>query len=66
MDDSYRIVVIANIDGTNEEMFEFDTVSDERVSTNNNISQHPILSGDSIADHTFREPTTVSFSGSGG
>ena len=63
MEDSYRLVIAANIDGNEEEMFEFDNVSDEVVSTNSTVSQHPILSGDSIGDHMYREPTTVNVSG---
>lgn len=38
-------------------------VEEPRLSASNTITTHPIVSGDMIADHSYKNPATLSFSG---
>lgn len=40
-----------------------DAVSDTTVSANSTVTAHPIVTGDVVADHIYKEPISMSFSG---
>ena len=43
--------------------FIIDTVSSYEVTTTSTITTHPIVSGDEVADHMYRNPIQISMSG---
>ena len=53
---------LETIDRLNEPI-EFDYVESTSVQTNSTITSYPIVNGDSVADHMWRQPVTVSISG---
>lgn len=40
-----------------------DAVSDTTIQASNTITEHPIVSGDYVADHSYKNPATLSLSG---
>ena len=58
----YDLVVRCEIDGE-EENFLFDYVEDATTNLTSDITTHPLVNGDIIADHMYLNPSTVSFSG---
>lgn len=61
-DNSFRLVITAEIDGI-EQSFEADIIGEPNVNLSSQISTQPLVSGDTMADHMFRTPTTISLSG---
>lgn len=61
-DNSFRLVVKCVLDNE-EQFFEFDTVESKSTTLNSEITQQPIVNGDMIADHMYRLPASISFSG---
>lgn len=41
-----------------------DTINETTVNTSSNLTQHPIVNGDIVADHMYKDPITISLSGS--
>lgn len=42
---------------------EFDYVSSSSLSTSSEITEHPLVNGDYVADHMYKKPISLSFSG---
>ena len=62
-DNSYRVVIETELD--DQELFiEFDKVDDTDISSESDITTHPLVNGDTIADHMYRTPVTMSINGS--
>lgn len=61
-DSSYRLVLIPD-DSSNMNEAEFDKIDNISVNTASTITSHPIVNGDIIADHMYRNPVTMSVSG---
>lgn len=40
-----------------------DAVNDTTINASNTITEHPIVSGDYVADHSYKNPATLAFSG---
>lgn len=59
---SYRLVVKATIDNE-EQVYEFDVVERNSVTLSSDITNHPIVNGDIIADHMYRNPIQLSVNG---
>lgn len=58
----YDLVVRCEIDGE-EKNFLFDYVEDATTNLTSDITTHPLVNGDIIADHMYLNPSTVGFSG---
>lgn len=57
-----------NTDGENVLVFErqffpIDLLNDRSVTANSHIATHPLLNGDTISDHMYRDPVSVKVSG---
>ena len=52
-----------NIMKLERKYFPIDLLENRRVSATSNIATHPLMNGDTISDHMYRNPTTVSFGG---
>lgn len=48
---------------TERKYFPIDYLEDRRVSATSNIASHPLMNGDTISDHMYRNPTTMSING---
>ena len=59
----FAVVISCTIDG-NEQILVLDTVSDVNVNLSSTLTEHPIVDGSMVADHMFKDPATVSISGS--
>lgn len=62
-DNSFRLVIRTNVDDE-DLMIEFDRVDESTISTTSDITNHPLVTGDMIADHMYRNPITMSVTGS--
>lgn len=62
-DNSFRLVIAANTDN-GIEYYESDIISNVSVNAASTITTQPIVNGDVIADHMFREPVTMTIAGS--
>lgn len=64
LDDSkvYNLVVRCDIDGETKD-FMFDYVEDTSTTVSSDITTHPLVNGDVIADHMYNNPIDMSFSG---
>lgn len=60
---AYRTFIGANING-NTVYFDLDTCTERSVSSNAVIPQYPVESGVTISDHMYRNPRTLTLSGS--
>ena len=60
---SYAIVIGYQFDNEERASIVLDSVSDTSISGNATITEQPLVSGDVISDHMFRNPKTMSFSG---
>lgn len=62
---AYTLVVKAKIDNQQtEESYMFDTVSSISVTSTSEITTHPMINGDIVADHMYNNPVSMSVSGS--
>ena len=59
---AYSLVVKAKLDNV-EEAFEFDYLDDTSTTLTSEITTHPIVNGDMIADHMYRMPISENVSG---
>ena len=59
---SYILIVEARIDGE-DKMFQFDYVEDTTTQLTSDITTHPIVNGDIVADHMYRNPISENVSG---
>lgn len=59
---AYKTIISTIVDGE-DVVLEFDLLSSKSVSTSSNITSHPLTNGDVIADHMYRQPVSVSISG---
>ena len=64
-DNSYRLVIKTILNGE-ETLIEFDRIDPPTFNDNSEITSQPMVSGDVVSDHMFRQPQTVSISGSFG
>ena len=64
LDDSkvYNLVVRCDMDGETKD-FMFDYVEDTSTTVSSEITTHPLVNGDIIADHMYNNPIDMSFSG---
>lgn len=62
-DNSYRLVIKTTLNNT-ETLIEFDTINPPSISDSSQITSQPMVSGDIISDHMFRNPQTILISGS--
>lgn len=62
----YSLVVRAKLNDENsiEESYQFDNVDDSTVNLSSEITAHPMVNGDVVADHMFNQPATINVSGS--
>lgn len=60
---AYRTVLITQIDD-NQVTIEFDTIDDVSTQLTSTVTTHPIVNGDTIADHMYKDPISISISGS--
>ena len=60
---SYRLVMECVINGK-KRYFEFDTVDSWPINESTTITTQPLINGDVVADHVYREPSTIRVSGS--
>ena len=58
----YEMTINCMLDGVDTTLY-FDYVGENSVTLNTTITEHPLVSGDMIADHQYIEPATASFSG---
>lgn len=59
----YNLCIRANIDNEDKYLY-FDYVEDNKTTLTSTITTHPLVNGDTIADHMYIEPASVNFSGS--
>lgn len=62
-DNSYRLVIKTRVNGQ-ETIIEFDTVNPPSVSGSSQLTEQPMVNGDIISDHMYKEPITVTLTGS--
>lgn len=62
IDNSFRYVVSCRIDDEDYD-FEFDVVKNASISERSSLTTHPLVNGDVIGDHLFREPTSITIDG---
>lgn len=58
----YEMTINCMLDGVYTTLY-FDFIEDNTVTLSTTITEHPLVSGDMIADHQYIEPATASFSG---
>ena len=58
----YRVVLETTYNNENY-VIEFDNITNFVVNANSSITSSPIVNGDVVADHMYREPVSVSLSG---
>jgi len=58
----YEITINCMLDGVDTTLY-FDYVEDNTVTLSTTITEHPLVSGDMVADHQYIEPATEAFSG---
>lgn len=51
-------------DSTESDVIILNTVDDSNIQANSTITEHPIVSGDMVADHMFKDPITMTIKGS--
>lgn len=61
-DNSYRLVIRTVLDGQ-QTLLEFDTINPPSVRTVSHLTEQPMVTGDIISDHMYKEPVTVDISG---
>lgn len=61
-DNSYRLVIKTVLNGR-QTLIEFDKINPPTFNDTSEITSQPMVSGDVISDHMFRQPQTVSLSG---
>lgn len=63
---SFAVVIgcLLNPEDTEKTVIVLDTVYDNNVSLSSTITTHPIASGDTIADHMYNDPDSMSIRGS--
>lgn len=59
---AYILVVTCELDGE-QHRFMFDYVSDNSTSLSSELTTHPMVNGDMVADHMFKQPLSVTYSG---
>ena len=61
-DNSYRLVLQCTMDNEDYAV-EFDNIENENVNDTSDITNHPLVSGDIIADHMYRLPVNMTVTG---
>lgn len=59
-DNSYRIVIKCILDDE-EVLLECDYAEDPSITASSSLTEHPIVTGDKVADHMYKEPYTLNF-----
>lgn len=59
----YAVVINFAFEGEQSQSILLDTVNDVNISDSSTITTHPIISGDTIADHMIRDPSTITITG---
>lgn len=60
----YAVTITYSLDnGLTYQTAVLDTVNDVQVTTSSEITTHPIVTGDLVADHMIRQPSTMTISG---
>ena len=60
----YYVVISFQFEGEKETTILLDTINDVQVSMSSTITEHPVPTGDIVADHMFKNPATMDISGS--
>lgn len=60
--EEYRLVMCTILDNT-QYYFEFDTISEVSISTDSELTTHPLVTGDILADHMYRNPAKMTVRG---
>ena len=58
----YRVVIVAKLNGV-ERFFDLDVCTGRSVNSNAQIASYPIQNAETVSDHMFRQPRTMSLSG---
>jgi len=61
-DISHRLVMETVIDNKRY-FFEFDSVKDVSITSTSELTEHPLVTGDTIADHMYVQPATMTVQG---
>lgn len=59
---SYRLVIQCELDGERR-FIEFDTMNDDSIQSDSEITSHPMVNGDVVSDHSYRMPIICTYSG---
>lgn len=59
---AYILVVTCELDGE-QQRFMFDYISEDTTSLSSDLTTHPMVNGDMVADHMYKQPLTVTYSG---
>jgi hypothetical protein len=57
-----RLILITTVDNVPLEI-DLDTIDSVRVTLNSVVTEYPLVDGDSISDHMYRQPASISISG---
>ena len=60
----YYVVISFQFENEKETTVLLDTINDVRITTSSTITEHPVPTGDIVADHMFKNPATMDISGS--
>lgn len=60
---AYKTVLMTNIDNEDVQI-EFDVLNSKGIDTNSQVTTHPLVNGDIVADHMYRQPVSLSLAGS--
>lgn len=61
-DTGFSFVIECNVDNEHLEL-EFDKINENITTSTSDITTHPLVNGDVIADHMYRNPVNVNVSG---
>lgn len=61
-ENAYRLVLQCKIDDEDFDV-EFDNIDNESITDTSDITNHPLVNGDMIADHMYRMPVNMNISG---
>ena len=59
----YCVVISFQLEGEQETNIFLDTIDNVQVDASSTITEHPIPTGDIVADHMFKNPVTMTISG---
>ena len=60
----YYVVISFQFENEKETTVLLDTIDDVQITTSSTITEHPVPTGDIVADHMFKNPVTMDITGS--